>query len=67
MKIYHVKPDSNNVQYIIPRVPEDIISEVLSFDCVKRNDELSTIKWYIFNPKKKTKEFLYRNRRGLNF
>jgi len=57
MKIYEVRPDTNNVQWVMPRVLGEAILDVLSFDCVKRNDELNNIRWFIYDPKTPKKNF----------
>ena len=51
MKIYHVKADSNNVQWILPKGVEDNLLDVLSFDCVSKKNQYNDISWYIHNPK----------------
>ncbi len=57
MKIYRVAVDANSTQWIMPRVSEDRILEVLSFDCNKRNNDLAALSWYVFDPKTKAKNF----------
>jgi hypothetical protein len=57
MKIYNVNTDSNNVQGLIPNVNEDILLDVLSFDCISKENQLDNITWYIHNPKNKKGNF----------
>ncbi|MDB5123563.1 MAG: hypothetical protein JWP94_1692 [Mucilaginibacter sp.] len=57
MKIYSVRPDSNNVQWVIPIVPEENILSVLSFDCITKKNGFDNIEWYIFNPKERKGNF----------
>jgi hypothetical protein len=56
MKIYRIT-ESDNTQWVMPRVSEDDILSILSFDCEQRNDELKNIRWYVFDPKTKPKNF----------
>jgi hypothetical protein len=54
MKIYSVKRNANNIQWIIPRVPEDNrLLELLTFDCAIKEGQFDNIDWYIFNTKGK--------------
>lgn len=57
MKIYSVANDSNNVQWLIPNVSEDVLLDVLSFDCISKGNAYNDITWYSFNPKSKKGNF----------
>ena len=57
MKILKVEPNANHVQWIIPRVEDENLLDLLSFDCASRGKELDNIEWYIFNPKAKKGNF----------
>lgn len=57
MKIYTVDIDSNNVQWIIPIVPEEELLNILSFNCIPKKNQFDAISWYVFNPKAKKGNF----------
>jgi hypothetical protein len=57
MDIYIAKADSNNAQWIIPKVSEEILLDVLSFDCITKGEQYGNFEWYIFNPKEKKGNF----------
>jgi len=57
MKIFNIKRNTNNVQWVSPRVSEDEIFDLLTFDCVTKKDTFEGIQWYILNPKKKRSNF----------
>lgn len=52
MKVYRIRPNSNHVQSVIPRnIPEGQFLDLMRFDCIRKMNAFTNIKWYIFNPK----------------
>jgi len=57
MKIYKITENIDIVQWVLPRVSEDRILKLLTFDCELKGNAYENINWYIHNPKKKRSNF----------
>lgn len=56
MKIYKIKADVNNYQWIVPSNKDDI-REKLFFECQPKKANWQPLDMYVFNPKKKEGNF----------
>ena len=57
MKIYSVEVDSNKCQWIMPYVDDEVILNLLTFDCHPKVDTWINTRWYPFNPKEEVRNF----------
>lgn len=59
MKVYRVKTDVRNYQWIMPDISEDNLLDFIMFDCEAKNENWTDINWYIDNPKLKKGNFYH--------
>ncbi|RDH42203.1 hypothetical protein B9G39_01385 [Zooshikella ganghwensis] len=57
MKVYRIRLDVNNHQWILPRDELDFDSDILRFDCQPKGSGWQSPDLYIFNPKLKKGNF----------
>lgn len=57
MRIFKIKPDSNNIQAVQPVENSKINLDFLKFDCEPRQPDWEILEVYVYNPKTKPKKF----------
>ncbi len=56
MRIYKIKEDTNNYQWVMPKNKDDIF-ENLSFECHSKESKWQPLEMFVFNPQKKQGNF----------